>query len=172
MALLDNALVQTHRASRLQPDNAASVQAFASRTLEFLQLIERTISNVQADAAVLHANTRALRELLGNLATRGAAVELDPAGRVESLLSQAAASCVRLHEKALLQRESARADPDLFEDDGVVDAFSDYVDAIIEAHNAIEDLSDTVQTLDALRSPVVGSAFTDVDALVEDMLKA
>lgn len=148
------------------------MQAFASRTLEFLQLIERTISSVQADADMLRANTGALRLLLGKLAANGSAVELDPTGRVASLLSQAAASCVRLHEKALLQRESAQVDPDLFEDDGVVEAFDNYVDAIREAHNAIEDLSDTVQTLDALRSPVVGAVFTDVDALVEDMLKA
>lgn len=172
LVLPHNRVVHTQRGRRLQPCGAASVQAFASRTLEFLQVIERTIQSVLADTEVLRANTRDLRRLLEKLAAGGKLVELDPTGRVVDLLSQASASCVRIRERALLQRASAVSDPDLFDEVEVVDAYSDYIDAIADAHNAIEDLSDTVQTLDALHSPVVGQAFESADALIEDMLKA
>jgi hypothetical protein len=56
----------------------------------------------------------------------------------------------------------------LTDEDGVADCFTGYVAALADIHNALEDLRDTIETLDSLKSPIAGS-FTDVDDLLTNL---
>lgn len=111
------------------------------------------------------------REVIASTAAADLGRAIDPDGRIADLLRKGAAAAQRMHAEQVARRESARADPDLREEDGVVEAFSAFVDALAEVHNLLEDLRDTIETLDAERSPVVGRAFGSADELVEDMLR-
>ena len=72
------------------------------------------------------------------------------------------------YDKALA---SAKADPALHPDDGVVAAFEAAIDATAAYFNAIESLRDTFETLDALKSPLTGKTYTDADVLIADLLR-
>ena len=92
---------------------------------------------------------------------------MDPSGRVSELLSKASAAVHRCYLECIGYRDSARADPDLFDDDGIVECFADLVAAFADLHNAVEDLRDAVETHDAARSPVI-----DTFESVEDLITA
>jgi hypothetical protein len=152
--------------------SSSRLQAFASRTLDFLQLIEKTVGRLASDSHLLRVYTEDVGSVNSDLATRKFDREIDPEGRISDLLLKAAATARRMHADAIEKRESARRDPDLSEDDGVVEAFGEYLVAVASYHDAVEHLRDTLESLDSLRSPVVGDTYDDVDALVRDMLSS
>jgi hypothetical protein len=150
---------------------ASGLQAYASRTLDLLQLIEKTVGRLQADTDLLRVWSDDVRRVIASTAAADHGREIDPDGRTAYLLRKGAAAAKRMHAEQIARRESARADPDLRDDDGVVEAFSAFIDAVAEVHNLLEDLLDTIETLDAERSPVIGGTFGSADDLVADMLR-
>lgn len=66
--------------------------------------------------------------------------------------------------------QAAKIDPALHVEDGVAEAWSQFIDALADHHNALEELRDTVETLDALLSPKTGPEYTDVDEMIGDLL--
>lgn len=160
------------RVAQGNPLSAARVQAFAARTLDFLQLIEKTVSNLTSDAELLGVHARDIRRLIVRLGENTHARDIDPEGVVCDLLHKAAGMAAHLHAEHAARLDSARSDSGLDEDDGVVEAFEAIVAALTDIHDATEDLRDTIATLDALRSPKVGPTYSDVDALLADAMKA
>ena len=150
--------------------SSSQLQAFASRTLDFLQLIEKTVGRLASDTQLLRVYTTDVRSVDANLAVGAHDREIDPDGRIAGLLLKAAAAALRMHADGVGKYELAQRDPNLSDEDGVVAAFSEYLDAVAGYHDAVEQLRDTLESLDSLHSPVVGGTYSDVDALVKDML--
>ena len=96
---------------------------------------------------------------------------IDPEGSIATQFNGAADALKRLHERARKALASAKADPALHPDDGVVAAFEAAIDATAAYFNAIESLRDTFETLDALKSPLTGKTYTDADVLIADLLR-
>ena len=150
--------------------SSSQLQAFASRTLDFLQLIEKTVGRLASDSQLLRVYTTDVLSVNADLATSSYDKEIDPEGRISGLLLKAAAAARRIHSDGIEKREFAKGDPELSDDDGVVVAFSEYVGAVAAYCDAVEQLRDTLESLDSLHSPVVSGTYSDVDALVSDML--
>lgn len=144
--------------------SSSQLQAYARRTLDFLRLIETTLSSLEADTNALHGYTKDLHRVTEGIAGGTYTGPIDEDGRICDLLQQTAEAALRLHRHATRKCDAAREDPVLVDDDGVVDAYCEFLTAIADYHNASENLRDTIATLDALYSPVVGS-FTNVNEL-------
>lgn len=144
----------------------SQVQAFASRNLDFLQLIEKTISRLTSDADFLRVQTNDIRKVVHGLSKVTSSPEIDPEGRVAELLRMAGDVTHRLYARVTKQRASAASDKALKDDDGVVEAFDDMLDALAGYFDALQTMCDAVQTLSATRSPVIGR-FTNTKDLFD-----
>lgn len=154
-------------ASRDSP-SSGQIQTQARRSLDFLSTIENTIDEAGTDVVYLGTMTselNALLQRLGNVRQPGSL--LDPEERTTGLLHLAAAGALRMYEDAKVRRQHARTDPQLTEDDGVVECLDQLIAALADYHNAIETLRDTIETLDSLQSPVIGTY-----ANAEDLIAA
>lgn len=138
---------------------------YASRTLDFLNVIEKTLASVVREREFVRAMINSVIRQREAVIKAGKDGEFDPTGRVSDLLSKSAAAVHRCYLESIGYRDSARDDPDLFDDDGIVECFCDLVADFADLHNAIEDLRDAVETHDALRSPVIGT-FENVEDLI------
>lgn len=149
----------------------AAMQAYAQRTVQFLSLIETTVRRLETDRAIFESIQQDARAVLADLVAGQQSGPIDPQGVASESLLQAAASALRIYNAALAKRQAARTDPGLSADDGVVDGYDRFITAVADLHNAIEELRDTLETLDAAREPAKGGAFVSADALIADMLK-
>jgi hypothetical protein len=145
--------------------SSGQVQAQAMRSVTLLNAIESTVLNLASNTTILRAMANDTRGLIAELEGRDLDQLIDPDGRTCELLEQAAEGAHRVYKKALAKREAARRDHLLRGEDGVEDAYTSYIAAIADFHNALEDARNMVADIDALKSPVAGGAFTDVDAM-------
>jgi len=150
----------------LAPATSSRMQAYASRTVDFLNVIEKAVSRLAADRAVVLALAKDAESVLSDLKENPPKEIIDDEGRICHLLEQAAASARRQYEGLIPLRNSAKADFDLRPEDGVVDGFNELIDGFATFHNVIEDLRDTIETMDAMKSPVLEGSFTSVEDLL------
>lgn len=153
-----------HSVNREGP-SSGQIQAQARRSLGFLQAIESTVTNTEADSEYLRAMTNELNRLLGQLSESNHQTVIDPEGRICELLELAADGAQRLHKRVIERRQHARLDSRLEADDGVVECLTGLIAAVADYHNAIENVRDAIATLDALHSPSIGATYTDVDEM-------
>lgn len=151
------------------PTSASQMQAYASRTVDFLNVIEKAVSRLATDRQVVVALACDCEKVIHELRRNPPTEVMDEEGRVCDLLKQAAAITHRQYQELIEMRNAARVNTKLRTDDGVVDGFEQLVAAFAQFHNVIEDLRETIEALDALKSPVLPGAFTSVDDLFAAM---
>jgi hypothetical protein len=61
-------------------------------------------------------------------------------------------------------------DPELRQDDGLVEAYNEFVSAVNELHDTIEELSEWISTHDAVLQSTTGQTFETVDSLFGALL--
>lgn len=152
--------------------SSSQMQAFASRTLSFLHLIESTVRSLETDSDVISSLASDCRATLEKVVASSIDVPLDPEGRVCELLEQGSATAARIYADAIRRREFARNDKALTDDDGVVEAYSKFIAAVADFHNAVEDLRDTIATVDASLQSGTGQTFKSADDLIAHLLSS
>lgn len=143
-----------------------SVQAFAARNLQLLRVIESTVDSLTADTRILQAMFNDLQPLTDAIRSQGSEGDvIDPEQRVCNQLQQAMDTLARMHATATHKHAAACNDHRLTEDDGVADAWSDYMQAMQHMHDALHDLHDAVATHDALVAPVQPQVYGSAEEL-------
>ena len=145
-----------HSAHRETP-SSGQVQAQARRSLDFLRVIESTITEAETDAQYLRTMAGEISALQLRLNEDRPSGPLDPDERAGELLLLASQAAIRMHERATTRRQHAKLDDRLSEDDGVVDCLTALIAALADYHNVIEALRHTIETHDAMLSPVIGT---------------
>lgn len=148
--------------------SSAGAQALAARNLDLLRAIEDTVDGLVADTDLVRSISRTYSELKTKLSARS--TEIDPTGRICAILDKTSDSCVRIYKDAKNRHIFASADPQLRPDDGVVEAFSEFVGAINELHDTVEELSEWISTHDAVLQPTTGQTFDNVSSLFDSLL--
>jgi hypothetical protein len=146
------------------------VQAYAGRTLDLLQAIEKTIDCLTDNCDVLAVLSGGLVKHLKSLEESNTQIKLDAEGRVCQLLSQCIESAERMHQTATRNREAAVFDARLCADDGVVEAYDAFISALSDHHDILHELKEWIETHDALLEPAVGETYDSVDDLFKAML--
>ena len=117
--------------------SSSGAQSLAVRNLELLRAIEDTVDGLVADTDLVTSISRTYSELKSKLLPN--TTEIDPSGRICAVLDKASNSCVRIYNDAKNRHVSARLDPQVRPDDGLVEAYNEFVSAVNELHDTIED---------------------------------
>lgn len=165
--LLEKKVPTTHITATSGAGLSSDLTQCANRTLDFLNILEKTLKSFTREVDLIRAIRAGVDRQIALILKAPASVEIDAAGRAIDLLTKAAAAAERSYAETLGSRSSAMADADLFEDDGVVECFTDLAEAFANLHSSIELLRHAVENHDANLSPVIGT-FENVD----DMLAA
>lgn len=142
------------------------VGSFATRDLDLLNTIDRTIDSLSVENEVLNYHLGIVRHEIERV--KNVASEIDPNDEVIPLLEGLRDGLGGGYQRLITRRESARHDPRLDENDGVVEAYSALIATVADLHNAINDLCWAIGEHDADLSPVMPGSFDNV----EDLLKA
>ena len=155
---------RTHIAS-MTPFGA---QAFAARNLELLAAIENTLDGLSADTNLLRAIHDGYQEIQARLT--GTSGPIDDSGRTQATLEKASAACTRIYHDACKRHQSARQDPQLRPDDGVAEAYGEFIAILRELHDTIEALREWIGTHDAVLQPTTGAVYSSADDLFAALL--
>ena len=146
----------------------SGAQALAARNLDLLRAIENTVDCLAADTDLVRSISATYAEIQTKLSPN--TTEIDPTGHICSVLEKASGSCARIYEDAKMRHLSAKRDPQLRSDDGVVDAYDELMAVINQLHDTIEELCEWIANHDAILQPTTGASFETVDSLFESLL--
>jgi hypothetical protein len=146
----------------------SGAQALAARNLDLLRAIENTVDCLVADTNLVRSICATYEEIQTKLSSSQTVI--DPTGHICSVLEKASGSCARIYEDSKKRHMSAVRDPQLRSDDGVVDAYDEFMVVINQLHDTIEELCDWIATHDAVLQPTTGETFASVDSLFDALL--
>lgn len=143
----------------------------AARHLALLDAIARhpgALAGNTSTLAIMLEQTRAVNADLIDHTPDGGLGDHQEASEQLKLASDCV---VRLYRSALQARRTAKQDP-AARRRGVIDpqeAWTTQVAVLANLHNAMEDLRDTIETIDCLASPMGGRTYTCVDEMFRDL---
>lgn len=158
-------------AGRSEMVTPSRIQAYAGRTLDFLQVIEKTIDGLSNDCDMLHAMHVGVVKVVASLPSASGQEKLDPDGRVCDLLSKSKEALERMHAVAARKRQYAQQDDRLDADDGVVEAFDALLACLSELHDALNEMQDWIETHDALLESSTGVVYSSASDLFKAILE-
>lgn len=103
-------------------------QVFAARNLNLLATIEKTLDALSSDTELVQAIHAGYEEI--NERLQGIQTEIDPKGVILGNLEEASNTCVRIYRDTCERHQSACDDPLLRPDDGVADAYGQFIEAL------------------------------------------
>jgi cell division septum initiation protein DivIVA len=142
------------------------LQAEAARSVAFLNAIESTVSHLVTNAQIATAMAKECHQIAESMSAAPIEAALDPEGRVCDLLRQAADGLSRVHARCSAKEQAARGDQGLSGEDGVADAYAGFLESISHWHDALEELRERIETMDALVSESGGATYADVDEML------
>lgn len=143
--------------------------AFAARNLRLLGEIESTLNALKADIGLVKSITEGYDEIEQKLASRETLI--DPEGRLQGLITKASDTCVRIYSDLKRRHAAACIDPQLRPDDGVAEAYDEYLSAVEALHDRLEEFREWVAIHDAILQPSTGAVYSTVDDLFDALLK-
>lgn len=146
--------------------SSAAVEAFAARNLQFLNLIENTLDGLSSSTGHVRVIIEAFEKVLGKLHEEPPEQQMDAEGRLCTLLEKASDSTKRIYADVSGAHESACKDHMLRADDGVVEAFADYLENLKVLHDVIEEFREWIDTHDALLEHSGSGVFNTSDDLI------
>jgi len=147
----------------------AFAQATAARNLQLLRAIETTVISVESATRLTDVVAREASDMLARLQKANVSFALDPSGVACKDFGEASDIVSGLYADARAKHQYARKDFRLTGDDGVADAYNAYMAALKDAHDAIEELREWVETHDAILEPSSGKVYSNVDDLFAAM---
>ncbi|OAK66081.1 hypothetical protein A3K87_09965 [Variovorax paradoxus] len=154
-----------HAQAHAQEARSAVVEAMAARNLQFLALIENTIDRVSSDTDHVRACAKAIAESMESLKAGAKDVPYQEERLVE-LLEKTKESARRIHVDATHRHESACNDKMLHPDDGVVDVFEAFIEAVNDLYNCASEFKDWLELHNALLEQPTGASYGSAAALI------
>jgi hypothetical protein len=138
-----------------------------ARTLNLIDAIDETISSVGQDAAEMRFNTQNIRLEIAKLPTVPQIIDED--GTLVEMFEQTREKLGFVHTCLKQKLLAAKHDARLCDEDCVVDAYNEIIEACADLHNAVNDLCWAINEHDADLSEVLPGSFTSADALMAAM---
>jgi len=151
--------------------NIASHANESLRSLQVLRAIEDTISALTYDRKFYKEFAEVAEGFAKNVKGGNPVKILDPNGDLEATLARAQQAAKDLYESLITRRSLAEEDPEVNDEDELVDEFTRTISVLADLHNKINDLRWAVGEHDAdLEKP--GSKHLKNAAEIEDALKS
>ena len=145
----------------------------ATRSLRLLKDIEETISSLCYDQRYYGALTSITKETAENIRKAPLNKLLDQDGSIEEKLLRGQNAAHNLYNKLIEKRKSAISDPQLTDEDGVVDEFTRTIEIVADMHNSINELRWALGEHEADLSPhkdgLVFSTPKDIEVYLEKL---
>ncbi len=145
---------------------ARRLEAQAQRSLDLLRAIERTVESVVGISKVLEGIADGMRDLAARIVNGDERAELDPDGKNAAVFEAGRAVCLALLGRFERCVAAARADVELREDDGVVDAYELAISAVRDLDEAIDALIVAIAIHDGAASGPASEPFSRADDLI------
>jgi hypothetical protein len=141
----------------------------AGRRLEVLAAIEQTCGALRAGADLFRSESRRVHDLVARL--NGLPPDASAAIAAEANAAAAAFRAAQSSARGALaimrsKREDALRDPQLRDDDGVVDACDEAIEAVCDWHDALDVLADCVLEIEADHADAGSPAFESAEDLI------
>ena len=149
----------------------ASLQEVTARNLHLLQTIESTVNRLGSDAKLLNTIGSAFSEVFEALKSRPEDDAIDPDGIICAALRKASDAASRMYKTCVLKRQAAADDKRLQHDDGVVDAYDEFITEIHAMHDLIEEIIEWIDVRIASLDDPSGVVYTSVDDLFKALNK-
>jgi hypothetical protein len=163
--------MRVHVQSEFTLSTVASVQEVTARNLHLLQTIESTVNRLSSDAHLVQSISRAFDEVFAAIKQRPAEKAIDPDGIICGALRKASDAASRMYGTCNAKRQAAHEDKRLNADDGVVDAYDDFIDEIHAMHDLLEEMIEWIDIHDASLELPSGVVYSNVDDLFEALNK-
>jgi len=148
-----------------QDTRSAVVEAMAARNLQFLALIENTIDRVSSDTDHVRACAKGIYESMESL--KAGARDIPYAeDRLVELLEKTKETARRIHTDAVRRHESACNDKMLRPDDGVVDVFEAFLEAVNDLYSCAAEFKDWLELHNALLDQPTGASYENAADLI------
>jgi len=154
--------MNTHEASKFRALNR--IVGATARDLDLLEAIDKTIAVLDLIKEQMSYHTNTVRGEI--VRVRGYAKVIDEDGSIVKSLEETRDLLGSVHAKFVRKCESAKRSEELCEDDGVVEAYYDMLNAAADLHNAINSLCWAIGEHDAdFDEPLPGGPYTSSDDL-------
>lgn len=141
------------------------------RSLELLRAIEETISALVYDRKFYEQFAVDALKFANEVKNRKPEEPLDPKGELDEILARGQEAAHKLYDSLINRRQFAREDPNVKEEDGLVDEFTRTISVLADLHNKLNDLRWVVGEHDAELEKIRGSNLK-TPAEIEQALKS
>jgi len=138
---------------------------FAARNLTLLNAIETTLNALRADTGLITSIERTYDEIHDMLIDAAQELTKESIQLCLTPVEKASDAVSRLWCDARDRHQSASTDPQLRPDDGVADAWQEFMDALHSLHDKIEEVRDWLEDVRACMEPRGERVFTNVDEM-------
>ena len=159
--------MQTQRFTAQTHMSLSSAQSFAARNLQLLTAIENTIDTLKSDTGLIQ-NIRSGYAEIGTVLKQFTDT-IDHDGSLSTMVEKASDACSRIYKDSVRRQKAAATDPALRPDDGVTDAYDEFIESVQALHDELEELREWIAVHDALLDPSTGHVYSSVDSLFEAM---
>lgn len=112
----------------------------AQRSIRLLDAIDETIGALCYEQKMLGSAADFIKSIVDELRAAPPDVPLDVGGDVDQTLLKAQETVERLYDRLVEQRQAARRDLRLRDDDGVVDEFTRAIEVVADLHNTLNEV--------------------------------
>ncbi len=141
------------------------------RSIDLLRNIEDTISGLAYDRRFFGEFAQTAADFTRDIASSRKGVPIDPDGKLEETLSKAQEAAHSLHGTYVRKRRFAREDPNVRDEDGLVEEFTQTLAVLADLHNKLNELRWTIGEHDADLEPK-GDQRLQSAQQIEDALKS
>lgn len=141
------------------------------RSLELLRAIEDTIRELVYDRRFYKGFAEDAAKFTKDIQKKKPEKPLDSEGKLGDILTRGQEAAHRLYDSLIKRRESARNDPEVHDEDGLVDEFTTTIHVLADLHNKLNELRWSVGEHDAELEGIRGMTLK-TPAEIESALKA
>ncbi len=144
---------------------AKNVKTFATRNLEVLRAIDKTLDGLDENATLLEGMVRDVEAFQARLCAGNIAERVDPDGAIAGTLDAAVNIVGHVYGALRDGRADVAACMDFTDEDGVVDGFDVCLRLVERLHDALTGLREWIVTHDALLDEPAPGSFDSADDL-------
>lgn len=161
-----NAITERHRLDILQ----RSAFETATRSMEVIRAIEQRVDTLVWIAERTKADVRFVHAEIDRIGSVEPTAAIDQEDALSDMIQQCQDHIKAAHDLFLTRRDKDTKNKNIHDEDGLLHAYTDVMEALADMHDALGELRWGIMTHDAALSPATSEATDDVDAMFAGIL--
>jgi hypothetical protein len=128
---------------------ARAAEAIGARSLALLRAIDEAVEALELDIELLSNISTAAMELNAELKNNPPKTRMESVDRLVDTLRQGVTTAATVYHTAKQRLAELQEHSNLREDDGITDSCRRYIEAVADVHDALQDLAERIEEVDA-----------------------